>query len=90
MFMGLIGLILASIVNIFVQSTSLDLTLSVAGIAIFVGLTAWDTWKIRTIYNSGDTENAMTSKAIFGALDLYLDFINLFIYLLRFFGDRRN
>ncbi len=90
MFMGLIGLILASIVNIFVQSTSLDLTLSVAGVAIFVGLTAWDTWKIREIYNSGDTENAMTSKAIFGALDMYLDFINLFIYLLRFFGDRRN
>lgn len=90
LYMGVWGLLLASVVNIFVKSSSLDWTISAAGVAIFVGLTAWDTFKIREMYNEGDTENTIASKAIFGALSLYLDFINLFIYLLRFFGDRRD
>ena len=90
LFMGLWGLILATIVNFFVKSSSFDLTLSVIGVLLFVGLTAYDTWKIRRIYNENDSENVLTSKAIFGAVDLYLDFINLFLYLLRFFGSRRD
>lgn len=88
--MGLIGIIIASLVNIFLKSAAMYFTVSVIGVAVFVGLTAWDTWKIREIYNEHDSENAITSKAIYGALMLYLDFINLFIMLLRFFGDRRN
>lgn len=90
LFMGLWGLILATIVNFFVKSSSFDLTLSVIGVLLFVGLTAYDTWKIRRIYNENDSENVLASKAIFGAVDLYLDFINLFLYLLRFFGSRRD
>ena len=88
--MGLFGIIIASIVNIFLKSPALYFTVSVLGVAVFVGLTAWDTWKIREIYNERDSENTVTSKAIYGALMLYLDFINLFIMLLRFFGDRKN
>ncbi len=88
--MGLWGVILAMLVNFFIKSAAFDLTLSVIGVLLFVGLTAFDTWKIRRMYSEGDAENVMTSKAIFGALDLYLDFINLFLYLLRFFGSRRD
>lgn len=90
MMMGLIGIIIAMIVNIFLKSPALYFTTSVLGVVIFVGLTAWDTWKIREIYNSRDADNVVASKAIYGALMLYMDFINLFLYLLRFFGDRRN
>ena len=90
MMMGLIGIIIASIVNIFLKSPGLYFVVSVCSVFIFVGLTAWDTWKIREIYNERDSSNMMTSKAIFGALQLYLDFINLFITLLRFFGDRKD
>ena len=90
MTMGLFGIIIAAVVNIFLKSPALYLTISVVSVVVFVGLTAWDTWKIREVYNERDSENMMTSKAIFGALQLYLDFINLFITLLRFFGDRRN
>lgn len=90
MMMGLIGIIIAMVVNIFLKSPALYLTVSVLGVVVFVGLTAWDTWKIRQIYNSGDSDNVVASKAIYGALMLYMDFINLFLYLLRFFGDRRN
>ena len=90
MTMGLIGIIIASIVNIFLKSPGLYFAVSVCSVFIFVGLTAWDTWKIREIYNERDSDNVMTSKAIFGALQLYLDFINLFITLLRFFGNRRD
>ncbi|MCQ2965951.1 MAG: Bax inhibitor-1/YccA family protein [Alphaproteobacteria bacterium] len=86
--MGLFGIIIASIVNIFMRSSGMDILLSYAGVAIFVGLTAWDTQKIRLIYAEGDTENASTSKAIYGAFELYLDFLNMFIYLLRIFGGR--
>ena len=88
--MGLFGIIIAMIVNIFLKSPALYLTVSVLGVVIFVGLTAWDTWKIRQIYNGSDSDNVVASKAIYGALMLYMDFINLFLYLLRFFGDRRN
>ena len=87
--MGLWGLLLATLANIFIRSSSFDLTLSCLGVLLFVGLTAFDTWKIRNIYNENDTENVMVSKAVFGALDLYLDFLNLFLYLLRLFG-RKN
>ena len=90
MMMGLIGIIIAMLVNIFLKSPALYFTTSVLGVVIFVGLTAWDTWKIREIYNGHDADNVITSKAIYGALMLYMDFINLFIYLLRFFGDRRD
>lgn len=88
--MGLWGVILASIANFFIRSSSFDLTISVIGVFLFVGLTAFDTWKIRIAYNGNDSSNVMTSKAIFGALDLYLDFLNLFLYLLRFMGSRKN
>ncbi|MBO4521485.1 MAG: Bax inhibitor-1/YccA family protein [Alphaproteobacteria bacterium] len=90
MMMGLIGIIIAAVVNIFLRSPALYFAVSVCSVVVFVGLTAWDTWKIREVYNEHDSENMMTSKAICGALQLYLDFINLFITLLRFFGDRKN
>ncbi|MGN0211844.1 MAG: Bax inhibitor-1 family protein [Muribaculaceae bacterium] len=87
LFMALIGLIICTVVNIFMHSSSMEWIISFAGVAIFIGLTAWDTQKIKTMiaYSSPDqTENVAT----LGALSLYLDFINLFIYLLRFFGNR--
>jgi len=88
LFMGLIGLIVASIVNIFMQSTALYWALSYIGVAIFVGLTAYDAQRIKQMYYYGNGD--MTSRfAISGALSLYLDFINLFLYFLRIFGDRR-
>lgn len=87
--MGLIGLIIAMVVNIFLQSTMLHFIISAAGVLIFVGLTAYDTQKIKAIYNAQDAASTMTKKAIMGALTLYLDFINLFIMLLRLFGERR-
>ncbi len=90
LFMALMGIFIASLVNFFVGSSFLYMITSVGGVLIFVGLTAWDTWKIRQMYREGDSENTMTSKAIFGALSLYLDFINLFLYLLRFMGSRRD
>ena len=90
MTMGLIGIIIAMIVNIFLKSPAMYFAISVCSVIVFVGLTAWDTWKIREVYSERDSEYMRTSKAIFGALQLYLDFINLFITLLRFFGDRRN
>ncbi len=89
LYMGLIGLIIASIVNIFMQSSGFDWALSIIGVGIFSGLTAYDSQKIRSMYISGDNNEIITKKALTGALSLYLDFINLFMYLLRFFGDRR-
>ena len=87
--MGLIGLIIASIVNIFVKSSGFDWALSFIGVGIFAGLTAFDSQKIRMIYSSADNDEIITKKALMGALSLYLDFINLFLYLLRFMGDRK-
>jgi len=87
--MGLIGIIIASIVNIFIGSSAMQFAISVIGVLIFVGLTAYDTQKIKNMYLAGDSESASSKKALMGALRLYLDFINLFILLLRLFGQRR-
>ena len=85
---GLFGLILASIVNIFMASTQLEFMISVAGVLIFAGLTAWDTQRIKSMYMAGDAADVATKKSIFGALTLYLDFINMFLFILRLFGNR--
>lgn len=87
--MGLWGLIIAMIVNIFMKSSAFDYALSILAVAIFVGLTAYDTQKIREIYMAYDDSDIRGKKVIVGALSLYLDFINLFMALLRLMGDRR-
>ena len=87
--MGLFGLIIAMIVNIFLKSTGLDFVISAAGVLIFAGLTAWDTQKIKEMFDPSDDTNSSGRKAVMGALSLYLDFINLFLMLLRLVGDRR-
>ena len=93
MMMGLIGIIIASVVNIFVRSTQMSLIISYIGVLVFVGLTAYDTQKLKTMALSvpGGSEEGMVRKnAILGALALYLDFINLFLMLLRIFGSQRD
>lgn len=89
--MGLIGIIIATVVNIFVGSTGLQTVVNYLGVFIFVGLTAYDTQKIKLMFQqAGGEVNAITQKmALMGSLALYLDFINLFLFLLRIFGDRR-
>ena len=87
--MGLFGLILAMVVNIFLGSQGLAFAISVIGVLIFAGLTAWDTQRIKETYNVNDGGTMVGRKAVMGALTLYLDFINLFLFLLRFMGDRR-
>lgn len=87
LFMGVIGLIICTVVNIFLKSTQMEWIISFAGVAIFIGLTAWDTQKIKTMLATCPVEQ-QENVATWGALSLYLDFINLFIYLLRFFGNR--
>jgi FtsH-binding integral membrane protein len=87
--MGLFGLIIAMLVNIFLKSTALDWALSVIGVLIFAGLTAWDTQKIKEYYDPMDDGTVAGRKVVMGALALYLDFINLFLMLLRLLGDRR-
>ena len=87
--MGLFGLIIASLVNIFLKSSGLDWALSVIGVLIFAGLTAWDTQKIKEFYDPMDDGTVAGRKVVMGALALYLDFINLFLMMLRLFGDRR-
>jgi FtsH-binding integral membrane protein len=87
--MGLFGLILAMLVNMFLKSTGLDFVISAVGVLIFAGLTAWDTQKIKEMYDVNDDGSVAGRKAVMGALTLYLDFINLFLFLLRFLGDRR-
>ena len=87
--MGLIGIIIASIVNIFMKSSMMYFVISILGVLIFVGLTAYDTQKIKNMYSASDTGELIGKKAVMGALTLYLDFINLFIMLLRLFGQRR-
>lgn len=87
MFMALIGLIIATVVNIFVHSSMLDIIISYVGVIVFVGLTAWDTQKLKSLYEEAEEANDSVLKmALLGALSLYLDFINLFLYLLRIFG----
>jgi uncharacterized protein len=87
--MGLIGIIIASLVNIFLRSSGLDWIISVIGVLVFAGLTAWDTQKIKEMYDPTDDGTVAGRKAVMGALSLYLDFINLFMMLLRLFGSRR-
>jgi len=89
LFMGLIGVIIASIVNMFFQSGMMSFVISVIGVLVFVGLTAYDTQNIKNMYYGGDSEEIGSKKALMGALKLYLDFINLFILLLQLFGQRR-
>lgn len=89
LFMGLIGIVIASLVGLFVHSSMLQWVISVAGVIIFTGLTAYDTQSIKESYVAGDDGTVMGRKAIFGALRLYLDFINLFLMLLRLLGSRR-
>ena len=89
LFMALIGLIIATVVNIFMRSSGLDMAISYIGVLVFVGLTAWDTQKIKLMLaNAEDMGESAQKIALIGALSLYLDFINLFIYLLRIFGRR--
>ena len=85
---GLFGLIIASVVNIFMASTAMHFMISVAGVLIFAGLTAYDTQDIKNMYRAGDSNEAATKKSIFGALRLYLDFINMFMFILHLFGNR--
>jgi FtsH-binding integral membrane protein len=87
--MGLIGIVIASLVNIFLASSALSFAISVIGVLVFAGLTAWDTQKIKEMYNVYDDGTVAGRKAVMGALTLYLDFINLFLMMLRLFGDRR-
>ena len=89
LFMGLIGIIIALIVNIFLQSGMLSFIISCVGVLVFVGLTAYDTQRIKEMYYASDHPEISGKKAIMGALKLYLDFINLFIMLLHLFGQRR-
>ena len=89
MFMGLIGVIIASLVNIFLHSSALYWAISVIGVIIFVGLTAYDTQSIKEMYDVHDDGTIAGRQAVMGALRLYLDFINLVLMLLRIFGDRR-
>lgn len=86
LFMGLIGVVIASVVNIFVGSSPVSWVISAIGVIVFTGLTAYDTWKIKELAANGTTGR---KPAILGALTLYLDFINLFLMLLRFTGNRR-
>ncbi|MEQ9264457.1 MAG: Bax inhibitor-1/YccA family protein [Balneolaceae bacterium] len=90
LFMALIGIIIATIVNIFLASSTLYWIISYAGVAIFIGLTAYDTQKIKNMSLEVDADSEQGKKgAVMGALALYLDFINMFIFLLRIFGNRR-
>jgi FtsH-binding integral membrane protein len=89
LFMGLVGILLAILVNIFLKSSVLQLTVSVIGVFVFAGLTAYDTQRIRNIYVEGEEGAAAGKKAIRGALALYLDFLNLFLMLMRLMGNRR-
>lgn len=90
LFMGLIGLIIAGVVNLFLKSATMDYIVSAFGVLIFTGITAWDVQNIKKAFIEYSEVNESTMKiALLGALNLYLDFINLFLYLLRFFGDRK-
>ncbi len=90
LFMGLIGIVIASIVNIFVASTMLQFIVSVVGVLVFTGLTAYDTQRIKEEYYAGDDGTLAGKKSIMGALSLYLNFINLFLMLLQLFGGNRE
>ena len=89
LFMGLIGIIIASVVNIFVGSSALQFAISVIGVLVFVGLTAYDTQNIKICIMVVTVKKLVQKKRLWGPLNLYLDFINLFILLLQLFGQRR-
>ncbi len=88
LFMGVIGLIIAMVVNMFLGSSMLQLGISIIGVLIFAGLTAYDTQQIKLMYYEGDGAEVTTKKSIMGALKLYLDFLNMFIFLMHIFGNR--
>jgi len=88
--MGLIGVVIASIINIFLGSSTLQFIISIVGVIVFVGLTAYDTQRIKEMYLGADSTEVASKKAILGALSLYLDFINLFMLMLQMFGQRRQ
>ena len=88
LFMGLVGIIIASVVNMFMASSVMEFAISIIGVLIFAGLTAYDTQKIKEMYYEGDGRDTTTKKAVMGALRLYLDFINMFLMMLRLFGNR--
>jgi FtsH-binding integral membrane protein len=90
LFMGLIGIIIASLVNLFVGSSAVQFAVSVIGVLVFTGLTAYDTQRIKEMYYEMDAADVATRKAIMGALSLYLSFINLFMMLLQLFGTQRQ
>jgi uncharacterized protein len=90
LFLGLIGIVIASLVNVFVRSDGFQFIISIVGVIVFVGLTAYDTQRIKEMYLESDIEEIAGKKAIIGALALYLDFINLFLLLLQLFGQRRQ
>jgi FtsH-binding integral membrane protein len=87
--MGVWGLLIAMVVNMFLASSALHWAISIIGVLVFTGLTAYDAQKIKAMYYAGDGAEVSTKKAVIGALNLYLDFINLFVFLLQFLGDRR-
>jgi FtsH-binding integral membrane protein len=89
LFMGLIGIIIAAVVNLFIASSALQFAISVIGVLVFAGLTAYDTQQIKSMYYAGDEAGVATKKAVMGALRLYLDFINMFLMLLQLFGNRQ-
>lgn len=90
LFVGMIGLLIASVVNIFLASPMMHFVISAAGVLIFAGLAAYDTQKIKELYYDGDEYETGAKKAVLGALTLYMDFVNLFIFLLQFLGVRRD
>ena len=90
LFMGLIGILIAMVVNLFLASPALHFAISVIGVLVFTGLTAWDTQRIKEWYYEGDDREVMSKKSIMGALSLYLDFINLFVMLMQLLGVRRD
>jgi len=87
--MGMFGLFIAMLLNIFLKSTGLDFVISAIGVLVFAGMTAWDTQRIKEMYSAMDDGTVAGRKAVMGALRLYLDFINLFLFLLRLLGGRR-
>jgi hypothetical protein len=90
LFMGLVGLVIAMVINIFIKSDGMSFIISLIAVPLFAGLTAYDTQMIKDMYNQGPKDEVSRSRAtIMGALRLYLDFVNLFIHLLRLLGDRR-
>lgn len=90
LFMGLIGVVMASVVNIFLASSALQFAISIIGVLVFTGLTAYDTQRIKELYDEGAGVESMSKLAVMGALSLYLSFINLFMLLLQFFGMQQQ